>query len=44
MKRLGRLLAVLGLVLGCFAWAGDRKRDRGDLEPYRLAIILAPGC
>jgi photosystem II PsbU protein len=25
MKRLGRLLAVISLVLGCFAWAGNQS-------------------
>ena len=32
MKRLGRLLAVLGLVLGCFAWAGDQSAIAGTLS------------
>ena len=32
MKRLGRLLAVLGLVLGCFAWAGDQSAIAGSLS------------
>src|SRR4028118_741849 len=32
MKRLGRLLAVLGLVLGCFAWAGDQSAIAATLS------------
>lgn len=32
MKRLGRLLAVLGLVLGCFAWAGDQSAIAASLS------------
>ncbi|AFZ09024.1 Photosystem II 12 kDa extrinsic protein [Oscillatoria nigro-viridis PCC 7112] len=32
MKRLGRLLAVLGLVLGCFAWAGDQSAMAASLS------------
>ncbi|MEG4345243.1 photosystem II complex extrinsic protein PsbU [Microcoleus sp. A003_D6] len=32
MKRLGRLLAVLGLVLGCFAWAGDMSAIAATLS------------
>ena len=32
MKRLGRLLAVLSLVLGCFAWAGDTSAIAGTLS------------
>ncbi len=32
MKRLGRLLVVLGLVLGCFAWAGDQSAIAASLS------------
>ena len=32
MKRLGSLLAVLGLVLGCIAWAGDMSAIAGTLS------------
>ncbi|MEZ2229245.1 photosystem II complex extrinsic protein PsbU [Microcoleus sp.] len=32
MKRLGRLLAILGLVLGCFAWAGDQSAIAASLS------------
>ncbi|MEK0181734.1 MAG: photosystem II complex extrinsic protein PsbU [Oscillatoriales cyanobacterium] len=32
MKRLGRLLAVLGLVLGCFAWAIDQSAIAASLS------------
>lgn len=48
MKRLGRLLAVLGLVLGCFAWAGDQSAiaastSRLVLPPSSLiAAVEAP--
>jgi photosystem II PsbU protein len=44
MKRLGRLLAVLGLVLGCFAWAGDMSATAGILSrivlPSSSLIVL----
>jgi photosystem II PsbU protein len=36
MKRLGRLLAVLGLLLGCFAWAGDQSAIASSLSPMTL--------
>jgi Photosystem II 12 kDa extrinsic protein (PsbU). len=36
MKRLGRLLAVLGLVLGCFAWAGDQSAIAASLSRLTL--------
>jgi photosystem II PsbU protein len=36
MKRLGRLLAVLGLLLGCFAWAGDQSAIAASLSRMTL--------
>ncbi|WP_377473494.1 MAG: photosystem II complex extrinsic protein PsbU [Microcoleus anatoxicus] len=36
MKRLGRLLAILGLVLGCFAWAGDQSAIAASLSSLVL--------
>ncbi|NJK65305.1 MAG: photosystem II complex extrinsic protein PsbU [Microcoleus sp. CSU_2_2] len=36
MKRLGRLLAVLGLLLGCFAWAGDQSAIASSLSRMTL--------
>ena len=46
MKRLGRLLAVLGLVLGCFAWAGDQSAIAASLSrltlPSSSLIAVAP--
>lgn len=47
MKRLGRLLAVLGLVLGCFAWAGDQSAiaatlSRLVLPPSSLIVLDVP--
>ncbi|MBE9185853.1 photosystem II complex extrinsic protein PsbU [Microcoleus sp. LEGE 07076] len=48
MKRLGRLLAVLGLVLGCFAWAGEQSASAATfsrlvLPPSSLIAVEAPG-
>ncbi|MEG4396232.1 photosystem II complex extrinsic protein PsbU [Microcoleus sp. BROC3] len=48
MKRLGRLLAVLGLVLGCFAWAGNQSAIAATLSRIVLpsssliAVEVAP--
>jgi photosystem II PsbU protein len=36
MKRLGRLLAVVGLLLGCFAWAGDQSAIAASLSRITL--------
>jgi photosystem II PsbU protein len=36
MKRLGRLLAVVGLLLGCFAWAGDQSAIAASLSNFVL--------
>lgn len=36
MKRLGRLLAVLGLVLGCFAWGAGQSAIASNLSSLTL--------
>jgi photosystem II PsbU protein len=45
MKRLGRLLAVLGLLLGCLAWAGDQSAIASSLSrmtlPSSSSVIAA---